>query len=311
MDEVVAGVVPATHTGPSGIHDVVTRRQVFPPKMASPSRCFIVGVPATTRAYRNGKHIQDGCGGVKALMLYEGLGEQDLDDLGTLFAHDGEESRFIHDLILGPHSAGSPPLVTLEAELNSLFVRREMTLLLRQFPPKRLAERIFYTVACLRRLLIRYQEMNAQVQQLGDDAVNRTLLLLDANTQLRHDAPCLNDFGEQEAARVEREAAPERATLEEDIRLLTDDHLKETQALIQRAVDLEAERNQARRNIQTLEAADQESSFDADKLMAFLNDGSTELRGNWPRLRQLPKHFEEGTQPPSSWNTWLQIKAVD
>ncbi|GMF47042.1 unnamed protein product [Phytophthora fragariaefolia] len=127
--------------------------------------------------------------------------------------------------------------------------------------------------------------MNPQVQQLGDDAINRTLQLMDANTHLRHDIQFLNDFGEQEAARVEREAARERTLLEEDFRRLADDHLGEIQALNLRVVDLEAELNQARRRIQNLEAAAQETSLDADKLMAFLNGGSSELRGNWPRLR--------------------------
>ncbi|GMF50438.1 unnamed protein product [Phytophthora fragariaefolia] len=222
MIQVLAGILPATRTGPSGIQDVVPTRQVSPPKMAPSSHCFSVGVPATTRAYRDDKYVQDGYGGVEALMLFEGLSEQDLGDLGTLFAQDGEETRSIHDLILRPHSAGPPPLVTLEAELNSKFVRREVASLLRQFPPKRLAER-------------------------------RTLQPLDANTQLRHDVQFLIDFGEQKAARVEREPARERATLEEDFRRLADDHLEETQALNQRAADLEAELNQARRKIQTLE----------------------------------------------------------
>ncbi|GMF48344.1 unnamed protein product [Phytophthora fragariaefolia] len=263
-------------------------RQVSPPKMMSSSHCFIVSVPATTRAYRDGIYVQDGYGGAEALIIFEGLSEQYLGDLGTLFAQDGEETRSIHDLILCPHSAGTPPLVTLEAELNLFFVRRN-----------------------LRRLLVRYLEMNAQVQQLGDDAVNRNLQLLDANTQLHNDVQFLNDIGEQEAARVEREAARERATLEEDFRRLADDHLEETQDLNPRAVGLEAELNQAGRKIETLETAAQETSFDADKLKAFLNDGSTELRGNWPRLRQLLKHFEERTQPPPSWKTWLQTEAVD
>ncbi|GMF48320.1 unnamed protein product [Phytophthora fragariaefolia] len=150
-----------------------------------------------------------------------------------------------------------------------------------------------------------------KVQQPSDDAVDRTLQLLDTNTQLRHDGQFLNNFGEQKAARVEREAARERATLEEDFRRLANDHLGQTHALNQRAVDLEPELNQARRKIQTLEAAAQENSFDADKLLAFLNDGSTELRGNRPRLRKLLKHFKEGTQPPSSWKTWLRTEAVD
>ncbi|GMF15708.1 unnamed protein product [Phytophthora fragariaefolia] len=226
MDQVLAGVLPATHTGPSGIQDVVPTCLVSPPKMASSSYCFIVRVPATTKAYRGGKYVQDGYGGgVEALMLYEGLSEQDLEDLGTLFAQDGEKSRSIHDLILRPHSAGPSPLVTLEAELNSLDVCREMALLLRQFPPKRLAER------------------------LGDDAVNRTLQLLDTITQLRHDVQFLNDCGEQEAARVEREAARERATLEGNFRRHAKDQLGEIQAPNQRAVDLEAELNQARRKI--------------------------------------------------------------
>ncbi|GMF50447.1 unnamed protein product [Phytophthora fragariaefolia] len=52
MDQVLAGVLPATHTGPSGIQDVVPTRHVSPPKMASSSHCFIVGVVTSTRVSR-------------------------------------------------------------------------------------------------------------------------------------------------------------------------------------------------------------------------------------------------------------------
>ncbi|GMF48321.1 unnamed protein product [Phytophthora fragariaefolia] len=84
MGQVLASVLPATHTGTSGIQDIVPTRQVSPPKLASSSHCFIVGVSAT--ANQDGKYVQDGHGGADALMLYEGLSEQDLEDLGTLFA---------------------------------------------------------------------------------------------------------------------------------------------------------------------------------------------------------------------------------
>ncbi|GMF34070.1 unnamed protein product [Phytophthora fragariaefolia] len=52
MDQVLAGALPDTHTGPSGIQDVVPTCQVSPPKMASSSLCFIVGVVTSTRMSR-------------------------------------------------------------------------------------------------------------------------------------------------------------------------------------------------------------------------------------------------------------------
>ncbi|GMG16098.1 unnamed protein product [Phytophthora fragariaefolia] len=52
MDQVLAGVLPDTHTGPYDIQDVVPTRQVSPPKMASSSHCFIVDVVTSTRVSR-------------------------------------------------------------------------------------------------------------------------------------------------------------------------------------------------------------------------------------------------------------------
>jgi hypothetical protein len=147
VEQVKAGVLPAEHSGPDGVQNVVPTREISPPKLASSAHCFLVGVPADTRAYRTGKYVQDGYGGVESLMLFEGLNDFDLQDLATLFAQDSHEDRSIHEMVLLPHSGPPPGLNLLETELDSLFVRREMASLMRQFPPKRLAEHVFYTVA--------------------------------------------------------------------------------------------------------------------------------------------------------------------
>jgi hypothetical protein len=141
VEQVKAGVLPAEHSGPDGVQNVVPTREISPPKLASSAHCFLVGVPADTRAYRTGKYVQDGYGGVESLMLFEGLNDFDLQDLATFFAQDSHEDRSIDEMVLLPHSGPPPGLNLLEAELDYLLVRREMASVLRQFPPKRLAER--------------------------------------------------------------------------------------------------------------------------------------------------------------------------
>jgi hypothetical protein len=141
--------------------------------------------------------------------------------------------------------------------------------------------------------------------------VDRAVYLSDLNTQLRHDVQFLNDHCEKEIDAVGLAAAKERDVQEASFRRLTADHLEEVQALHRHVDGLIVELAEAGSNVKELEAQTQKTSFKADKLMAFLSDDSTELCGNWPRLRQLLKHFENGTKPPASWKTWLQTKAVD
>jgi hypothetical protein len=300
VEQVKSGVLPAEHTGPDGVQNVVPTRDISPPKLASSAHCFIVGVPADTRAYRTGKYVQDGYSGVESLLLLEGLNDYDLQDLTTLFAQDSHEDRSIHEMVLLPHSGPPPDLNLLEAELDSLLVRREVAPLQRQFPPKRLAERVFYTVVCLRRLLVRYQEVHALVRGTGDSAVDRAVHLSDLNTQLQHDVQFLNDHCEKEVNAVGFAAAKERDVLKASFRRLTADHLEEVQPLHKHIEGLVVELAEARGKVEDLETHAQKTTFKADELMGFLNDGSTELRGNWPRLRQLFKHFEKGTKPPAS-----------
>jgi hypothetical protein len=123
VEQVKAGVLPAEHTGPDGVQNVVPTREISPPKLASSAHCFIVGVPADTHAYRTGKYVQDGYGGVELKMLCERLNDFDLQDLATLFAQDSHEDRSIHEMVLLPHSGPPPGLNLLEAELESLLVR--------------------------------------------------------------------------------------------------------------------------------------------------------------------------------------------
>jgi hypothetical protein len=106
-----------------------------------------------------------------------------------------------------------------------------MASLLRQFPPKRLAERVFYTVTCLRRLLVRYRELHAHAHGTGDSTVDRAVYLSDLNTQLHHDVQFLNDHCEKEVDAVGLAAAKERDVLEASFRRLKADHLEEVHAL--------------------------------------------------------------------------------
>ncbi|POM65501.1 Hypothetical protein PHPALM_18771 [Phytophthora palmivora] len=167
-----------------------------------------------------GAYVQDGYGGTEAMMVFDGLTNQDLDDLGRMLGNHVE----VREMTLRPYVEREPPRQRLSG------LRTEME-------------------------------------------------TIKANLE--------NDFGSM---------AEERAALES--------------RLNDRIQKLEGQLEDANRTIGRLKQENR-SALDADRLMTFLNDHGNNIRGRWPRLRHLLRHFQKGTTPPASWRTWVTVEAVD
>ncbi|OWY98385.1 hypothetical protein PHMEG_00030864 [Phytophthora megakarya] len=104
----------------------------------------LVGIPATREHLKTGAFIQDGYGGLEALIQMESLGLQELDSLTDCVA-DGEG---IYDFILTPRDV---PFLDgdLDEAIKSVEFQREVASILTEFTPDQLAQRVFGTVSVL------------------------------------------------------------------------------------------------------------------------------------------------------------------
>ncbi|KAE8887230.1 hypothetical protein PF003_g28676 [Phytophthora fragariae] len=116
---------------------------------------------------------------------------------------------------------------------------------------------------------------------------------------------------QQETQSIRDEASHAQGLLEADFARLARENLEETAALRQRNDDLESQLRYAQSQISTLEQRVRDKRFDVDGLLAFLNTGNNEVRGNWPRFRNLLGQFQRGVAAPPSWKTWITVEAAD
>ncbi|POM73784.1 Hypothetical protein PHPALM_9337 [Phytophthora palmivora] len=220
-------------------------RYVLPTPRGLDENTFLVGVPAHPAAYRTGANVKDGYGGTKAMMVFDGLTNQDLDDLGRMLGNHVE----VREMTLRPYVEREPPsVVNLKITLNSLSMRREMASILTQFPCGRFAERLFYTVSLLHRVL-EYHRSQVSTQKISD----------------------------QEAAAVRTEMETIKANLESDFGSMAEERAALESRLNDRIQKLEGQLEDANRTISRLKQ-DNRSALDADKLMAFLNEHGNNIR---------------------------------
>ncbi|KAE9021086.1 hypothetical protein PR002_g12349 [Phytophthora rubi] len=316
-DEVVqrvrAGVLPSRDQASSSGQNTLPAHHTLPPPRTLVGDSFIVGVPAHALAFRNGAYVREGYGGMEALMLFDGLSEPDIQDLCSLVGGPAE----VREMVLRPyHDQQAPTLDALENTLGSLLARREFASLIMHFSPLELAQRVYYTVSLLHRVLVRDRQRHRIIQDMDANSVARRFLCLQGeHDRLKQDFVFLYEYLQQdlqqEVQSVQNEAASTRCLLEADFARLARENLEETAALRQRVGDLESQLRYAQTQVASLKGQVRESKFDADGLLAFLNGGNNEVRGNWPRFRRLLSQFRRGVSPPSPWETWITVEAAD
>ncbi|KAE8981200.1 hypothetical protein PF011_g22125 [Phytophthora fragariae] len=147
---------------------------------------------------------------------------------------------------------------------------------------------------------------------MNENSVARRLLRLQGEyDRLKEDFVFLYGYHQQETQSIRDEASHARGLLEADFARLARENLEETAVLRQRNDHLESQLRYAQTQISTLEQRVRDKSFDADGLLTFLNSGSNEVRGNWPRFRRLLGQFQRGVSAPPSWKTWITVEAAD
>ncbi|KAE8992800.1 hypothetical protein PR002_g20425 [Phytophthora rubi] len=304
-----AGVLPSHDQSSPGIQNTPPARFTLPPPRNLVGESFIVGIPAHAMAYRNGAYVREGYGGVEALMLFDGLSESDMQDLCALVGDPAE----VREMILRPYRDRSTPILdSLETTWGSLMARRGFASLVTHFSPFQLAQRTFYTVSLLHRVLTRDRQREHILQGMDENSVTRRLLRLQSeHDRLKEDFVFLYGYHEQETQSIRDEASHTQGLLEADFARLARENLEETAALRQRNDDLESQLRYAQSQISTLEQRVRDKRSDADGLLAFLNTGNNEVRGNWPRFRKLLGQFQRGVAAPPSWKTWITVEAAD
>ncbi|POM77250.1 Hypothetical protein PHPALM_5394 [Phytophthora palmivora] len=244
----MTGILPKDGSSTADGGEKAPSRYVLPTPRGLDENSFLVGVPAHPAAYRAGAYVQDGYGGTEAMMVFDGLTNQDLDDLGRMLGNHVE----VREMTLRPYVEREPPsVVNPEIILNSLSMRREMASILTQFPFGRFAERLFYTVSLLHRVL-EYHRSQVSTQSSGGVTIQDTALRSKYDSLCRDFGFLENDFGSM---------AEERAALES--------------RLNDRIQKLEGQLEDANRTIGRLKQENR-SALDADRLMTFPDEGASQ-----------------------------------
>jgi hypothetical protein len=168
--------------------------------------------------------------------------------------------------------------------LNSLQVRREVASVMMCLPFGRFAEQLFWTLSLMPQLLEHGRQSPSvqpsdvtSVRSPDDDTIQDLQSRLG---ELKRDHEFLKQHHKRELAAVKKESADFRAKMDLEFVNMAREHLREEGALRERVRVLEGERNYAQLQVSQLETRNRGGSFDAQALMAFLNSGDNETRGN-------------------------------
>ncbi|RLN65185.1 hypothetical protein BBJ29_009281 [Phytophthora kernoviae] len=169
---------------------------------------------------------QNGYARLEALFQCEGLDLNDVQYLYNLLGQDGD----VFDLVL---VLRSPSLLT-------------------EYEPGRLAQRVFGTVTVLRRVLIKYREMEDQVRKLGKTSISDALKAQSENRNLRRQHKFLGDYWAREVKRLLDEKYDSTQRFREDVRKIYHECAENKQALEEEVHDLNEKLKDATMHCQIL-----------------------------------------------------------
>ncbi|GMF46770.1 unnamed protein product [Phytophthora fragariaefolia] len=170
------GLLPSGQGSSLGMPVVVE----IPPGEPSDLTVRVVGVPATESHNDGRTFLQDGFGGLEALVQMESLGATELAVLYDFF----DDNDIIGDLILTPRET---PLTATElsSQLKNFTVKRELASILSQFDSKKLALRTFGAVSLLRKVAAKYDRIMRKLAE--DDGAASVIGLQDEVLRLKRD----------------------------------------------------------------------------------------------------------------------------
>ncbi|OWZ08522.1 hypothetical protein PHMEG_00018920 [Phytophthora megakarya] len=270
------GIIPSSATSLSMGTPVVHVSWDVPPSFDSVAERHIVGVPANETSLQRGSRMYDGCGGLETPLLFESLSAEDLADLEGLLGRDSL------DFLLQLRNY-APTTQERDTEARSSLVQREVASILAHFSSERLTERVYNTMSFLRRLLVKVRDLQDHIQRLdGDKASDHALWLQDTNHALEREWTAMSQYWHRHVQD------------DENIRLRTELRVaQDAQESAERRAD--------------------DNVLDPDDLLDFLmrDESGVTVISNWERLRDIFRHYAEGTKVPSVCNTQINVTAMD
>ncbi|GMF47849.1 unnamed protein product [Phytophthora fragariaefolia] len=293
------GVLPSGQGSSSGMPVVV---EILP---GEPSDLTgrVVGVPAT-ESHNNGRtFLQDGFGGLEALVQMESLGATELAVLYDFF----DDNDIIGDFILTPRET-QLIAAELSSQLKNFAVKREVVSILSQFDPKQLALRAFGTVSLLRNVAAKYDQIKRKLAE--DDGAASAIELQDEVLRLKRDQQFQSSYRIEKVAEVQRERNAAVAQMRSDFVMLMEERERDISSLRNQVQTLKGELETARASRKEPASRSQGPRLRTAHVMNFLQEHATVMM-NWPRLRDLLDDLESGTHVRPEWQTVITVMAND
>ncbi|EGZ04487.1 hypothetical protein PHYSODRAFT_262959 [Phytophthora sojae] len=273
-----------------------------PPNLKT--NAYLVGVPGIVNDIRAGAFAMEGYGGATTLVSFEELSDEDLQGLKEVCGADAGID------VLCPRRS---PLSAFELDntLNSIGIRREMASLLRHFNSTRLAERVFKMTGYLRRVLGAYRNMRSLADsQQGFTATQEVVDTRRKYKELKRAWKFTCDYWflevQEALGKVDDAESKYKVALGEQKTRYQDeiDSLESVKAQLKaRLADSEAQ-------VRILKSRLESATVDPWKFSDFLQE-HTDFTGNWEHLHDLFKLCIKGSKPPESWDTVINVTAMD
>ncbi|GMF33066.1 unnamed protein product [Phytophthora fragariaefolia] len=273
------GLLPSGQGSSSGIPVVVEIR----PGEPSDLTVRVVGVPATESHNDGRTFLQDGFGGLEALVQMKSLGATEL-------------ARW---RAWGPLSW---------PQLKNFTVKRELASNLSQFDSKQLALRTFGTVSLLRKVAAKYDRIKRKLAE--DDGAASVIGLQDEVLRLKRDQQFQSSYWIEKVAEVQRERNAAVAQMRSDFVLVMEERERDVSSFRNQVQTLKGKLEAARASQKAPASRSQGPRLRTAHVMNFLQEHTTVMM-NWPRLRDLLDHLEAGTPVPPEWQTVITIMAND
>ncbi|OWZ05215.1 hypothetical protein PHMEG_00022736 [Phytophthora megakarya] len=254
---------------------------------------LIVGVPAAETSTQRGSRMYDG--------------SEDLADVEGLLDHDAL------DFLLQIRNY-APTAQERDTEARSSLVQREIASILAHFSSIRLAERVYNTMSFLRRLLVKIRDLPDHIQRLdANKSSKHALRLQDTNHALERERTAMFQYWFHHVQDVERRSSATMATRTRFFHNVDKGLKRKAQALQDENTRLRTELWAAQDTQEIAECRGDDNVLDPDDLLDFLmrNESGVTVIYNWERLRDIFRHYAEGTKPPSTWNTHINVTAMD
>ncbi|GMF18273.1 unnamed protein product [Phytophthora fragariaefolia] len=240
------GVLPTGQGSSSGMPVVVE----IPPGEPSDITIRVVGVPATESHNDGRAFLQDGFGGLEALVQMEGATE-----LAVLYDFF-DDNDIIGDFILTPRET---PLTATElsSQLKNIAVKRELSSILSQFDSKQLALRTFGTVSLLRKVAAKHDRIKRKLAEA--DGAASVIELQDEFLRLKRDQQFHSSYWFVKVAEVQRERNAAVAQMRSDFVLLMEERERDISSLRSQVQTLKGELDTTRaprRTVITVMASD-------------------------------------------------------